>query len=289
MREVKRGRYRHYKGNYYEVLGLVSHSETLEKMVLYKALYGQCGLWVRPLEMFYDTVDYAGARIPRFAYLEDKQCSTILFDLDGNLTDSGPGITNSVRYALAKFNIAEEDSASLEKFIGPPLIESFQKFYGFSAEQARIAVAYYREYFAERGIFENSVYPGIPDLLTELQQQGKRLILATSKPTEFSERILQHFQLQKFFSLVVGSNLDGTRINKAEIIRYILEALPGIRPEEALMVGDREHDCIGARECGIDCAAVLYGYGSLAELQAEQPAYLIGSVAELNLLLQKKY
>lgn len=210
---------------------------------------------------------------------------TLLFDLDGTLTDSQAGITNSVRYALARYDILEEDPAKLKKFIGPPLAESFSAFYGFSASQARQAIAYYREYFSTKGIYENSVYEGIPALLAQLQQQGKRLILATSKPTVFSERILEYFDMQKYFSLVVGSNLDGTRTKKGEIIRHIISLLRSEAKDSILMIGDREHDCRGARENGIDCAAVLYGFGSVQELQAQKPAYLVGSVAELGLLL----
>jgi len=285
MSELKAGLYRHYKGNTYQVIGLVRHSESLDKLVLYKALYGEQELWVRPLEMFQDTVVHEGQRIPRFTYQGQKKYTTLLFDLDGTLTDSAPGITNSVRYALDRFGIMEKDDFKLRRFIGPPLIDSFQSFYGFSPEQARQAVAYYREYFAERGLYENAVYPGIPELLAELQQKGKRLILATSKPTVFSERILEYFDLKKYFSLVVGSNLDGTRITKKEVIQYILGSLAETQRDECIMIGDREHDCIGARECGIDCIAVLYGYGSLEELSAQKPAYLAGSVAELSLLL----
>lgn len=282
---IRRGLYRHYKGKDYEVLGTTRHSETLEEFVLYKALYGDQGLWVRPMEMFEGTVEVDGQEVPRFAYHDLRQYDTLLFDLDGTITDSQLGIINSVHYALDKFNIAEDDVVKLKKFIGPPLIDSFRNFYGFTESQAKQAVVYYREYFTVKGIYENSVYEGIPALLAELQRAGKRLILATSKPTIFSERILEYFDLQKYFSLVVGSNLDGTRINKAEIIQYILSEMPGKDKKSFLMIGDREHDCRGARECGIDCAAVLYGYGAPSELQAEGPTYLIGSVAELALLL----
>lgn len=285
MSKIKLGQYRHYKGRDYEVLGTCRHSETLEELVLYKALYGDRGLWVRPLEMFEETVEVAGEEIPRFAYQKQQQYTTLLFDLDGTLTDSQPGITNSVRYALTKFNIQEDDSAKLQKFVGPPLMDSFRLYYDFTESEARQAVANYREYYTAKGIYENSVYEGIPSLLAELQQLGKKIILATSKPTVFSEQILEYFDLKKYFSLVVGSNLDGTRIKKSEIIQYIVSALPQVAKTEMVMIGDREHDCIGARECGIDCAAVRYGYGSSAELQAQEPTYLIESVAELGLLL----
>ena len=282
---IKTGRYRHYKGNNYLVLGTARHSETLEELVIYKALYGEGGIWARPLDMFEGTVIVSGREIPRFAFINNKKYSTILFDLDGTLTDSQEGIVNSIHYALAKYNLRIDDPVQLNKFLGPPLIDSFQQYCGFSEKQAREAVTYFRQYFAEKGIFENKVYEGIPELLNELHEKGKKLVLATSKLAEYSEKVLEHFDLLKYFSLVVGSDREGTRIKKVDIIRYVINALPDISADEMLMVGDREYDCIGARECGIDCAAVLYGYGSLAELQPHQPTCLVESVSDLRLLL----
>lgn len=210
--------------------------------------------------------------------------NTLLFDLDGTLTDSGEGITNSVSYALKKLGIQEDDPAQLIKYVGPPLIDSFVQFAGLSEDKARKAISYYREYFSEKGIFENKVYEGIPELLKALKEQGKNLVVATSKPTVFSERILKHFDLEQCFSLIVGSNLDGTRMKKAEIIQYIIAALPQADKGDMLMIGDRKYDCIGARECGIDCAAVLYGFGTLEELEAEKPAYIVEKVTDLRRL-----
>lgn len=281
---IKIGRYRHYKGNNYAILGIARHSETLEELVLYKELYGEGQLWARPADLFEETVPIGEKEIPRFSYINNKEYNTLLFDLDGTLTDSAEGITNSVRYALAKFGLHEEPN-QLIKYIGPPLIDSFMQFAELSKEQALDAVKYYREYFADKGIFENKVYEGIPELLDSLQKEGKELVIATSKPTVFTERILEHFDLQKYFSLVVGSNLDGTRMKKAEIIQYIIDALPNRNKEQMLMIGDREHDCIGAKECGIDCASVLYGFGTLAELEAQQPTFIVEKVEDLRLLL----
>jgi phosphoglycolate phosphatase len=206
----------------------------------------------------------------------------ILFDLDGTLTDPKVGITKSVQYALAKFNIIEEDLDQLTPFIGPPLAEMFKEKYFFDGERARQAISYYREYFSSGGLYENVVYPGIPQLLTKLCQNNKRLIVATSKPTLFSEAILKYFSLDSFFSLVVGSNLDGTRIAKTEVITYILDQLSGIDRSKVVMVGDRKHDIIGAKNTGIDSIAVAYGYGSLQELQAAKPDYLAATVEELG-------
>lgn len=210
-----------------------------------------------------------------------KNYTTVLFDLDGTITASKPGIVNSVSHALARFGIREKDTSKLEKFIGPPLMQSFQDFYGFDEEKSRMALMYYREYFTTRGIFENAVYDGIPGVLTYLQGKGIRLGLATSKPTVFSERILNHFDLKRYFSLVVGSNLDGTRVKKGEVIAAAIQEL-GPEKGDVLMVGDREHDILGARENGIDVLAVGYGYGSADELKKACPDYYVQSVQSLR-------
>lgn len=211
----------------------------------------------------------------------------ILFDLDGTLTDPKVGITKSVQYALAKFNINEPNLDKLIPFIGPPLVESFQEFYGLSPAAAADGVGYYREYFTKTGMFENAVYPGIKELLTQLVAQGKTLLVATSKPTVYSQQILEHFGLTGFFQEVVGSNLDGTRIHKAEIIAYILSGLTGVERRNIVMVGDRMHDIIGAQKNDIASIAVKYGYGTEAELIAAKPTYLAATIAELSALLRK--
>ena len=190
---------------------------------------------------------------------------TILFDLDGTLTDPGEGITNSVAYSLAKYGIEVPDRRALYKFIGPPLYESYMKFYGFSEVQAHEAVEYYREYYRPHGIFENRVYEGIPQLLASLKQAGLTLLVATSKPEGFSNQILEHFGLSQYFDFVAGSTLDGSRIRKGDVIAYAL-AQSGVDPAGCLMVGDREHDVLGAGEHNIPCLGVTFGYGSLEEL-----------------------
>ncbi|BCG60161.1 HAD family hydrolase [Paenibacillus sp. URB8-2] len=206
--------------------------------------------------------------------------SHILFDLDGTLTDPKLGITKSVQYALAKFGIFEDDLDRLEPFIGPPLAHSFQEFYGFSEADAWQAVQYYREYFADRGIFENELYPGIPELLSMLTQRQAVLIVATSKPLVFAEKILKHFKLEHFFHAVVGSGLDGTLSDKSEIIKHILEQ-EDLEAAGAVMIGDRKHDIIGAHNNGISSIGVLYGYGSEAEMEAIGPTDCIHTVQEL--------
>ncbi|MBQ3841688.1 MAG: HAD family hydrolase [Ruminiclostridium sp.] len=198
----------------------------------------------------------------------------LLFDLDGTLTDPGLGITNSVMYALRKFDINVDDRTSLYRFIGPPLKDSFGKFFGFSDEQCMLAIKYYREYFTERGIFENEVYDGIPELLSRLKGKGKTLAVATSKPEPFAVRILRHFGLSDSFDLVAGATLDETRTKKTDVIKYALESLGVSDKAEAVMIGDREHDIIGANENGLDSLGVLFGYGSREELEAAGAAYI---------------
>lgn len=213
----------------------------------------------------------------------------ILFDLDGTLTDPKVGITKSVQYALAKFNIYESDLDKLVPFIGPPLVESFQEFYSLSKEQAAAGVGYYREYFTKAGIFENAVYPGIKEMLALLAAAGKQLIIATSKPTMYSEQIVEYFGLTQFFQSIVGSNLDGSRIDKAEIIEYILAGLAGVDRQNVIMVGDRKHDIIGAQKNDLAVIAVKYGYGAAAELQAAKPTYTVATVNELAEILRVPY
>ena len=204
-----------------------------------------------------------------------------LFDLDGTLTDSSLGITNSVIYALKKYGITVEDRRSLYRFIGPPLTDSFRDFYGFSEEKALEAVGFYREYYRDKGIFENRVYEGMEETLKELKNRGKRLIVATSKPEPFARRIIDHFGLAPYFEYVAGMELDGGRGTKAEVIAYALRAC-GIEDRSgAVMVGDREHDVAGARKEGLPCIGVLYGFGSREELEKAGAERIISRPEEL--------
>jgi len=211
--------------------------------------------------------------------------TSLLFDLDGTLTDPVIGITKSVDYALKYFGIHTEDLRELCRFIGPPLKDSFMGYCGFGEDQALEAVEKYREYFREKGIFENKLIEGIDILLKRLADDGRQLIVATSKPQVFAEIILDHFGIRKYFSLVCGSELDGTRVNKDEVIRYALDQA-GIRDlRTAVMIGDREHDVIGAGKEGIDCIGVLFGYGTREELQAAGAALIVETVEELGTVL----
>ena len=205
----------------------------------------------------------------------------ILFDLDGTLTDSGLGITNSVAYALKKYGIEVTDRTELYKFIGPPLRESFEKYYGFSEKEAEKAVEYYREYYVDKGIFENTVYFGIEDLLKEIRDSGKRAIVATSKPQVFAKRILEHFGLADYFEQITGASLDETRTKKDEVIAYVLETCGISDRSRVLMVGDREHDILGAKKNGIDSLGVLFGYGGYAELKEAGASYIAETVKDI--------
>lgn len=205
----------------------------------------------------------------------------ILMDLDGTVTDSSEGIVNSVLYALKRFGIEETDRKSVERFIGPPLSDSFEQFYGFSQEDAYKAVDVYREYYADRGIFENRVYDGVADFLKWCKAQGKVVLLATSKPTVFAKRILEHFQLAEFFAYCVGSELNGERVHKHDVIAYCLEQAQITNISQAVMIGDRCFDIDGAHHFGMDAVGVLYGFGTRKEFETANAEWIVSSLSEL--------
>lgn len=196
-----------------------------------------------------------------------KNYDILLFDLDGTLTDSAEGIVNCAEYALNSLGIAEPDRSKLLRFIGPPLIDSFMDFYGLSREDAVKAVAAYRERYPVKGIFENRVYEGIPEALELLKKGGKRLALATSKPEIYAKRILEHFDLAKYFEVVTGAELSGERNAKADVIDECLKRLGCPVKDTVLMIGDRKHDVEGAKLCGVACAGVKFGYAEENELE----------------------
>lgn len=207
------------------------------------------------------------------------------FDLDGTLTDPGIGITNSVMYSLKKFNIEVTDRSELFPFIGPPLEESFMKYFGFSMEQAREAIIYYREYFRETGILENQVYEQIPDVLRELKDQEKIIVLATSKPEEFAVKILKHFGLYTYFDFIGAATMDGARSKKEDVISYAIKSLNITHKDEILMIGDRRQDICGAKANQVDSVGVLYGYGDYDELAAAGATYMIKQPSEIMRLV----
>ena len=213
-----------------------------------------------------------------------KSYQYLFFDLDGTLTDPGEGITNSVAYALDKFGITVTDRSSLYPFIGPPLVDSFMKFYGFSHEDAERAVVCYREYFRDRGIFENRLYKGIPEVLKALRDAGKTLVIATSKPEPFAKRIVEHFGLSPYFTLVAGASFDETRSEKWDVIEYAIDRLKLTDRSEIVMIGDRKHDIIGAKKTGLDSVGVLWGYGDREELTAAHADVIFDTVGQLTSL-----
>lgn len=209
----------------------------------------------------------------------------ILFDLDGTVTNSMEGITKSVQYALRKYGIEVSDLNELRKFIGPPLKDSFMEFYNFTEEDAEKGITYYREYFTDKGIFENYPYEGIDKLLDSLKSAGKKIILATSKPEVFSKRILDHFDLTKYFDYIAGSTLDGSRSSKGDVIRYALKESNITDLDSTIMIGDRLHDIEGAKACKIESIGVLYGFGDRKELEEAGADFIVNDINELEKLL----
>ena len=208
----------------------------------------------------------------------------ILFDLDGTLTDPFRGITRSVQYSLEKFGIHSE-LEELKCFIGPPLIDSYVKYFGFTEEQAKLAVRYYRELYNDgEAKFDNRVYDGIPEMLGKIRDHGKEVILATSKPLVFAEQILEHFGLQKYFDRCFGCELDGRRTRKDEVIEYAVK-MHNIDVNDAVMVGDREQDVNGAHKNGIKCIGVRWGYAEKNELEACGTDLIASSIDELERIL----
>jgi len=212
----------------------------------------------------------------------------LLFDLDGTLTDPKVGICTCVQYALASFGIEEPDLDKLEPFIGPPLKDSFMEFYQMSSEQAEAAIEKYRERYRDTGIYENSLYKGIPRMLRTLNASGMILAVASSKPQVFVQRILEHFKIEKYFKVVMGSELDGTRGSKEEVVRAALRQLFGNKPierDKVYMIGDRCYDVEGAHAVGLESVGVTYGYGSMEELKKAGSDYIVRSVEELQRFL----
>ncbi|WP_092236028.1 HAD family hydrolase [Bradyrhizobium sp. Gha] len=204
---------------------------------------------------------------------------TIYFDLDGTLTDPKPGITGSIQYALKKIGKSVPSQDELTWCIGPPLHASLKALTGTEA-LADQALLLYRERFSEVGLFENSLYPGIHDTLAALAATGARIFVATSKPAVYATRIVEHFGLKPYFERVFGSELDGTRVDKRDLLRYAL-AETEVDPRQAIMIGDRSHDVIGARTNGMTAIGVLYGYGNEAELRDAGAHHICAAHPEL--------
>lgn len=202
------------------------------------------------------------------------QYKIILFDLDGTITNSGEGILNSVIYALKKMNLDVPDQNILYSFIGPPLNESFKKLYSLDRCSIEQAVSYYREYYQEKGMYENHLYEGIIKVLTDLKQAGCTLYIATSKPEMYAKKILAHFALDHYFTEIYGASLDNERSKKGDVIKYALKSAGITDLNETLMIGDRSHDMIGAKENKLACIGVLYGFGDRVELETAGADYI---------------
>lgn len=214
-----------------------------------------------------------------------KEYSHILFDLDGTLTDSAEGIINCVLYSLEKFGIQEKDREKLTAFVGPPLVDSYMKYYHVTQAEAETLTAYYRERFSVTGWKENRVYAGIPKLLDALKTAGKHLVVATSKPEVYTRKIIELFGLDPYFELICGATLDGRISRKDQVISCAVSQLGEEHKGSMVMVGDREYDVYGAAEHGLLCIGVLYGYGSEEELLHAGAAAVCGTVDELQTLL----
>jgi len=204
----------------------------------------------------------------------------IFLDLDGTLTDPFLGITNSVKYALKKFNI-DSTNEELKCFIGPPLRVSFKEYYNMNEDESELAVKYYREYYSTTGLFENDLYNDTIRVLEELKSMNSKIVLATSKPEKFSIQILKHFNIYEYFDFCACATLDKSRDKKSDIIKYAIDSLNITNLDEVLMVGDRFHDVVGAKENGIKCCYVTYGYGSVDEAKKYGADYIIDSLYEV--------
>ena len=215
-----------------------------------------------------------------------KDYQYLLFDLDGTLTDPKLGTVNAIVHALNYYGIKEMKLDLVDKFIGPPLIESFQKYYGFGEEESALCVKKYREYYSETGLYENYMYEGVDNMLKTLKSCGKVIILATSKPEVFARKILEHFGLLNYFDFIAGSELSGDRIHKVEVIRHALSEMGINDTSRCLMIGDRMHDILGAKKAGMDCMGVLYGYGSREELEEYGADYIAERVEDIVRILE---
>ena len=216
-----------------------------------------------------------------------SQAEYVFLDLDGTLTDPSEGITRGVMYALERFGIHEKDPRRLYPFIGPPLYDSFMRHYGFDLDSAYKAIEYFQEYYGQQGMYENVPYPGMKELLQSWRNEGRNLILATSKPEVFAVRILERFDMNGAFLLMAGGDVEEKRVEKHLVIEYAMERLGLSHTGGCLMIGDRKFDVLGAGRHGIPTLGVLYGFGSREELTESGASWLAGSVEELRTLMQR--
>tara|TARA_Y100000589_G_scaffold216828_1_gene204550 strand:- start:1774 stop:2436 length:663 start_codon:yes stop_codon:yes gene_type:complete len=212
---------------------------------------------------------------------KDMKNHFVLFDLDGTITDSSEGIVKSIVYALQKMGKEERDFERLRAYVGPSLKETFQKNYFPDEGDCKKAIAFYRDYYAEKGIYENKLYPGIIEVLSEIKNKGGVVALATAKPTYFAKIILKHFRIECYFDYVVGSHLRGTRTNKDEIIFEVLDQLGLPKSNDVYMIGDREYDVMGGKKHQLKTIGVSYGYGTNGELLRANPDFVVHTPSEI--------
>ena len=214
-----------------------------------------------------------------------KKYDTVFFDLDGTLTESGSGIMNGVVYALRSVGIEEDNKENLRSFIGPPLIQRFMELYGVDRRTAQKLQSTYRRYYTEKGVYENYVYEGVPAMLDRLRKAGKKLVITTSKPTVYVDIVLDRFDLRKYFDFIASADLEIGRSTKTQVLEYALSSLDITDRSSVVLVGDRMYDAEGARDVGIDCMGVLYGYGTRKELEEEGVSVIADTVARIGDLL----
>lgn len=213
--------------------------------------------------------------------MDQKNPHLLLFDLDGTLTDSAPGIFACIQHALRELDLPTPSGSDLRRAVGPPLHISFREIFGITRHGVvNEAMRLYRERFSTVGLFENEVYPGVAEALSALRDSGYGLCVATSKPKVFADQIIDHFSLRPFFTEVYGSELSGERAGKPDLIRYVLHAEQA-HSERVCMIGDRSHDMVGAKENDLTAVGVLWGYGSEAELTEAGADALVNRVSDL--------
>ena len=210
----------------------------------------------------------------------------VFFDLDGTITEPSEGITNSAKYALEKFGVHVKSTAELLPFIGPPLQDSFQEFYGFDLHTSMRAVKLYRKHYKDHGIYQCSLYDNIEELFIKLKERGYKLAIATSKPEKYAEKILKHFNLDKYFDFIAGATFSAIRCKKSEVIKHALDNLNITDSSKVIMVGDRKHDVLGAKEHNIETIGVLYGFGSIEEFEEVNCKYVVSKALDILEILK---
>ncbi len=214
-----------------------------------------------------------------------KKYSVVAFDLDGTLTNPERGLIASFEYALGKMGIDYGDPEGLKRFIGPPIYEEWQRYYGITPEESSRTLEYFHEFYSVYGWWDDTLYDGIHELLSALKSAGKRIVLATSKPEHFAKKILDLFDLAKYFDFAGGASSDKERDKKWEVLEYSLTSLGNVNRDECVMVGDRMYDAEGAKICGIDSIGVLYGHGSREELESAGFTYIVDTPDEVAKLI----